>query len=212
MSKKRRRHANAYRSPDAHTRAAKSTGFAARSVFKLDEIDRRLGLLKQGRHVLDLGAAPGSWSQLVCTKIGSNGRLLAVDRNPLEIVLPAPHEAVQGDAFDLDAATLHRFAPYDIVLSDMAPNTSGDKRTDQIRSAALFERALEVAANVLKPGGSFVGKLFMSGDFPRLREAVRAHFATVRTLRPASVRSQSYEVFLVGLERRAPEQEERAPA
>lgn len=200
---RRRRNENAYRRPDRHTRAAKDAGYAARSVFKLEEIDRRTRLLKPGMHVLDLGAAPGSWSAYAAKRVGKRGRVVAIDRNPLSQALP-PHCVVfEGDIFDdaIIGSALRQHAPYDVVLSDMAPNTTGDKRTDQLRSTELFLRALDLAAEVVKPGGAFVGKLFMSGDFASARDRVRANFAKARTLRPEAVRVVSYEVFLVGLER-----------
>ena len=109
---------------------------------------------------------------------------------------------ITGDAFDgalLETGPMAELAPYDVVLSDMAPNTTGDKATDQIRSHQLFMRALELATDLLRPGGSFVGKLFMGGQFSEARDAVRARFATARTMRPQAVRGVSYEIFLVGL-------------
>lgn len=195
---RRKRSSNPYRRPDARSIAAKKAGYAARSVFKLEEIDRRLGLFSAGQRVLDLGASPGSWSAYAAKHIGPAGRLLAIDLNPLRQVLGTNCEAVVGDALTTETAALARFAPYDVVLSDMAPSTTGHKNTDKLRSHELFTRALQVATELLAPGGSFVGKLFMSGLFPEARDAVRAHFETVRTIVPAGTRSVSYEVFLVG--------------
>ena len=201
MSGRNRRH-NPYRQPDERTRAAKAAGYAARSVFKLEEIDRRVRLLKQGQHVLDLGAAPGSWSAYASTRVGSNGRIVAIDLQPLRQALPSLCTVLEGDAFDeaLLDGPMGAAAPYDVVLSDMAPNTTGDKATDQIRSLALFERALELAGRLSKPGAHFVAKIFMSGHFAKAREAVRLAYRQVRTIRPEAVRSQSYEIFLVGLD------------
>src|ERR1700678_2723645 len=113
---------NPYAKPDHFTRAAKDAGFPARSVFKLEEIDRRTRLLGAGMRVLDLGAAPGSWSKYAAQKIGPGGRLLAVDLEPLATTLPPNAEYIQGDALSLSSDDdLARFAPYDVVLSDMAP-------------------------------------------------------------------------------------------
>lgn len=197
---------NPYARPDAHTRAAKALGFAARSVFKLEEIDRRLRLIAPGMRVLDLGAAPGSWSAYAAEKIGRNGRLVAIDLEALRQPLPAHAVAIVADAFDSGLPTVGPVAasaPYQLVLSDMAPSTTGDKPTDQIRSFDLFMRAAELATSLLEPGGAFVGKIFMGPDFAKARDYLRAHFSKVRTLRPRAVRGVSYELFLVGLGRRA---------
>jgi len=196
------RRRNPYARPDSRTREAKAQGFAARSVFKLEEIDKRLRLLQRGQSVLDLGAAPGSWSQYAGQRVGASGRVLAVDLNEIAQSLPDHVSVVQGDALALTNDELARFAPYDAVLSDMAPNTSGSKLRDQARSFELFERALAVAAALGKPGSSFVGKLFMSEDFASARASLAKSYRDVRVIRPESTRKQSSEVFLVGLGRR----------
>src|SRR5258708_1899834 len=117
---------NPYKRADRFTREAKSAGYPARSVFKLEDIDRRVRLLKQGMHVLDLGAAPGSWALYVAKKIGPSGKLLAMDLKPLETALPKNAAFLQGDALALTDEQLGMYAPYDVVLSDMAPNTTGN--------------------------------------------------------------------------------------
>jgi 23S rRNA (uridine2552-2'-O)-methyltransferase len=193
---------NPYKKPDSFTKAAKAQGYPARSVFKLEEIDRRTRLLKKGQRVLDLGAAPGSWSKYAAERVGPSGRVLAIDLSEISAVMPAHVECVQGDVFALSAEELGRAGPYDVVLSDMAPATTGTRFADQARSFELFVRALEVAEKVLAPGGAFVGKIFMSEDFARAKERTRALFTEVRVLRPEATRSQSYEVFVVGLGRK----------
>lgn len=190
---------NAYQGADYHTREAHKAGFVARSVFKLSEIDRRVDLLSPGQHVLDLGAAPGSWSAYAAQKIGNQGRLLAVDLKPLTARLDPWCTVIEGDAFALESCVLDDLAPYDVVLSDMAPNTTGHKGVDQARSFDLFCRALELATALLRPEGSFVGKLFMSGEYEEARNRMRQSFAKVRTIRPETTRSVSSEIFLVGL-------------
>lgn len=175
-------------------------------MFKLEEIDRRLRLLKPNQHVLDLGAAPGSWSAYAAKRVGRRGRIVAIDLNPLAQSVPAHVTAIVADAYDeatFVAGPAAEAAPYDVVLSDMAPSTTGDKRTDQVRSFDIFTRAVGLTDTLLAPGGSFVGKIFMSGDFPRARDGLRERFETVRTLRPEAVRDVSYEVFLVGLKKRS---------
>jgi len=196
------RKANPYRRPDHFTREAKERGFPARSVFKLEDIDRRVKLLKKGQRVLDLGAAPGSWSLFAAERIGPGGKLLAIDLAPL--AKPLPHGATfrQGDALSLETADLSLFAPYDVVLSDMAPNTTGTREADQAQSFELFMRAVEIAGALLRPGGSFVGKIFMGGDFPLAKKRVKELFETERTIRPEGTRASSYEIFVVGLGRR----------
>ncbi len=194
---------NPYARPDRFTRAAKEAGFPARSVFKLEEIDRRTRLLRGGQRVLDLGAAPGSWSLYAARRIGPSGKLLAVDLEPLGATLPPHAVFVQGDALSLDNESLALFAPYDVVLSDMAPRTTGNKVTDQARSHELFMRALAVAATLGAAGSSFVGKIFMSDELPGARAELRRHYATERLIRPEGTRSVSTELFVVGLNKRA---------
>jgi 23S rRNA (uridine2552-2'-O)-methyltransferase len=194
---------NPYARPDRFTRAAKGAGFPARSVFKLEEIDRRVRLLRGGMRVLDLGATPGSWSMYAAQKIGPAGHLLAVDLEPLPVTL-APHAVfVQGDALSLANDDLARFAPYDVVLSDMAPRTTGSRVTDQARSFELFMRALAVADALGAPGGAFVGKIFMSDDLPAARAELRRVYETERLMRPEGTRSVSTEIFAVGSGKRA---------
>ena len=188
-----------YKGPDRFTVAARERGFPARSVFKLEEIDQRVRLLKPGMRVLDLGACPGSWSMYAAQKIGKGGKLLAIDLNPLAVQLPPHATFVQGDALSLENETLSMYAPYDVVLSDMAPNTTGNRLGDQTRSFELFMRALAVAEAFLKPGGAFVGKIFMGEDFSIAQKEVRRLFDTERSIRPEGTRSVSYELFLIGI-------------
>jgi len=193
---------NPYKRADHFTREAKKQGYPARSVFKLEEIDRRVRLFRAGQRVLDLGAAPGSWSMYAAQKIGPQGRLLAVDLAPITIAVGPNATVRQGDALSLANEDLALFAPYDVVISDMAPATTGSKIADQARSFELFMRAVAIADALVKPGGAFVGKLFMSEDFGAARDALRALFGEARTIRPEGTRSGSGEVFLVGLARK----------
>ena len=189
---------NPYAKPDHFTRAAKDAGFPARSVFKLEEIDRRTRLLRGGMRVLDLGAAPGSWSKYAAQKIGPGGRLLAVDLEPLATTLPPNAEYLRGDALSLSNDDLARFAPYDVVLSDMAPRTTGNRISDQTRSFDLFMRALAVADRLGGRGGSFVGKIFMSDELPAARVELRRLYESERLIRPEGTRSISMEIFALG--------------
>lgn len=191
-----------YARPDARTRAAKAQGYPARSVFKLEEIDRRVKLLVRGQRVLDLGAAPGSWSLYAAQRVGPEGAVLAIDLQPILQAFPATVRVAQGDALALETAALSELAPYDVVLSDMAPNTSGQKGADQARSFELFMRAVSVARELGRVGSHFVGKLFMSNDFEAARAALQQGYDRCQVIRPDGTRSRSSEVFLVGLKKR----------
>lgn len=194
-----RRTRNPYARPDHHTRAAKAAGYPARSVFKLEEIDRRTRLLRAGQHVLDLGAAPGSWSKLVAERIGPSGRLLSIDLEPIAVSYPPNVRVLQADVRELGPNELGAFAPYDLVLSDMAPRTTGNKASDAWRCSELYGTALDLAARWLEPGGSFVGKIFMGEGFEEQRRRTAQCFEQVRVLRPDTTRSNSVELFIVGL-------------
>jgi 23S rRNA (uridine2552-2'-O)-methyltransferase len=194
---------NPYRRPDAFTKAARAQGYPARSIFKLEEIDRRVRLLRPGQRVVDLGAAPGSWSMYAAQRIGKGGKLLAIDLSEIGVPFGPNVRVVRGDALAVGSDALATFAPYDVVLSDMAPSTSGSKVSDQARSFDLFMGAVSIAATHGAPGSAFVGKLFMSEDYPKAKEAVRLLYEEVRTIRPEGTRSGSSEVFLVGLRKRS---------
>jgi 23S rRNA (uridine2552-2'-O)-methyltransferase len=181
---------------DAFFKRARSAGFAARSVYKLEEIDRRLRLLRPGDRVLDLGCRPGSWLQYALGVVGPHGAVVGIDRDPLENP-PAGARVIQGDIYTApDAELLGDLRAFDVVLSDMAPDTTGVRATDQARSAALFEEALGRALRLLAPGGAFVGKIFQGPDFEELRRRMTARFATVRIVKPESSRAQSIEIYL----------------
>ena len=196
------RHANPYQRPDRFTREAKERGFPARSVFKLEGIDRKVGLFRKGQRVLDLGAAPGSWSMYAAERIGPAGKLLAIDLAPLAKSAPGNVIFREADALALDSGDLSLFAPYDVVLSDMAPSTTGTREADQAKSFELFIRALDIAGALLRPGGKFVGKIFMGPDFPEAKKRTKALFETDRAIRPEGTRESSFEIFIVGLGRR----------
>lgn len=204
MSRRRRRQ-------DAYGRRARREGFPARSVYKLEEIDRRARLLRKGQRVLDLGAAPGSWSLYAADKVGPGGRVLAVDLDDHgmdDASLPRQLEFRVVDAREASVESLG--GPFDVVLSDMAPRTSGQRHRDQYRSYELYRVALAIAERVLVPGGSFVGKLFQGAELHEARDATRALFEKVRIMRPRATRDESYELFLLGL-RRVPERKLDGP-
>lgn len=181
---------------------AKQEQYPARSVYKLKEIDKRFRIFKKGMRVLDLGAAPGSWSLGAAEKIGPEGFVLGVDLKETDTAFPPQVRFMLGDVFDRSEAfnaLLTEKGPFNVVLSDMAPATTGHKGTDQARSAALCEEALALAVEVLVPGGHFVVKVFMGPDTQALAAAMRERFAVVRAFKPASSRSESKEIFYLGL-------------
>jgi 23S rRNA (uridine2552-2'-O)-methyltransferase len=192
------------RPQDHWGRKAKKEGFAARSVFKLEEIDRRVRLFKPGQRVLDLGAYPGSWTSYAAQKVGARGKVLGIDLTEFRGTLPPWASIRQGDALTVDVIAEHGPGSFDVVVSDMAPNTSGHRFTDQARSHQLFMRALAIALGVLVPGGHFVGKIFLGPDFEGARKALGAAFEEVKIIKPPASRAESIETFLVGLRRRPP--------
>jgi 23S rRNA (uridine2552-2'-O)-methyltransferase len=199
---RQRRGGNPY-TGDSRTRAARSQGFPARSVFKLEEIDRKVRLLRPGQRVLDLGAAPGSWSLYASHRVGAQGRIFAIDLQSIDQRFADNVTVLQGDVFEIEDAIYTPHAPFDVVLSDMAPATTGAKDLDRARSHDLFMRALAVALRFGCSGSSFAAKLFMGSDFQVAKQAVAAAYTTTRVIRPAGTRQRSSEVFVVGLQRKA---------
>jgi len=196
-----------YRPKDHYFQRAKQRGFRARSAFKLEELVQRFALLRPGARVLDLGAAPGGFLQVVARAVGPSGLAVGVDLVP---VRPFPEKWVRTVVLDVLADDAREQVeavapgPYDAVLSDMAPKTTGVRATDEARSLRLAERALEFAKALGKPGSGFVTKLFMGGDFESFRARVREAYGEVKVVRPEATRSASVEIYLVGLGLRAP--------
>jgi 23S rRNA (uridine2552-2'-O)-methyltransferase len=179
---------------DPYVHRARQEGWRARSVFKLQELDERFGLLRRGAKVLDLGAAPGSWSQHAAKK---GCRVVAVDLLPIEPI--AGVERLEGDF--LDPTVQARLAellggPAQVVLSDMATPSTGQRAVDRLRAEALGETVLDFAAEVLAPGGACVVKLIKGGEAALMPRAA-ARFATAKVVRPKATRADSSEVFLV---------------
>lgn len=190
--------------PDPFTAKAQKQGFPARSVFKLEEIHRRCQLFRTGQRVLDLGAAPGSWTRFIAQRVGPRGSVFAVDLNPLKI---APMPQIASEQLDIVETPIERFAahgPFDVVVSDIAPHTTGIKEADAARSEALVERCLEIAEATLAVDGSFVAKIFVGAGFEAVRAKMRAIFTQVRVIKPEASRKESVEIYLVGLKRKAP--------
>jgi 23S rRNA (uridine2552-2'-O)-methyltransferase len=181
---------------DPYVVAAKQQGWRSRAAFKLLELDDKFHLIAKGARVLDLGAAPGGWTQ-VAVKRGA-GAVLAVDLLPIDPIHGA--ELIQGDFNDptMPARLAEMLGgAVDLVLSDMAPNTTGHSATDHIRIVALAELALDFAVGVLAPGGAFVAKVFQGGSERGLLEVLKRNFATVRHAKPPASRKESSELYVV---------------
>ena len=189
---------------DVYVQRAKAEGYRSRAAYKLLEIAARDKLLKPGMVVVDLGAAPGGWSQVAAAKLGARGRVIAVD---LLAMAPLPHVTVlHGDFREsaVVAALEQELAgrPIDLVLSDMSPNISGIALSDQARAMHLAELALEFAVKHLKPGGGLLVKVFQGSGFQEFLREMRGRFKEVVTRKPDASRGRSNELYLLGKERR----------
>jgi len=187
---------------DHYFKKAKQDNYPARSVYKLQELDAKFRLLRPGQKVLDLGAAPGSWTLFAAERVGPSGRVLAADLQATSQGFPANVTFRQENVFERSpgfAAELDAWRPFDLVLSDMAPSTTGHRGTDQARSMALAEEALALAAVSLVKGGHFVVKIFQGPDEQAFLGQMRIQFDQVKSFKPKSSRSESKEMFCVGL-------------
>jgi len=184
-----------YKPKDHYFKKAKEEGYVARSAYKLQEIQSKLKILKKGMSVLELGSAPGSWSQVILQIIGKEGTLYGIDLHEAKIRATNFH-FLKGDIF---AAETQAWMPteVDVVLSDMAPASSGIASSDQARSAELCRQVIEVGKERLKVGGSSALKIFMGPEFKEIEGLLKQNFRQVKTVRPDSTRKSSFEVFLV---------------
>jgi 23S rRNA (uridine2552-2'-O)-methyltransferase len=186
---------------DPYVARAKAQGLRSRAAFKLAEIDDRHHLFKPGRSVVDLGAAPGGWSQVAAQRVGAaegRGRVVAIDLLPMDPI--AGVAVAQGDFLDPAAPERIRDllgGPADVVLSDMAANATGHRRTDHLKIMALAEAAADFARDVLKPGGAFLAKVLQGGTEATLLADLKRDFATVRHLKPAASRTDSAELYVL---------------
>jgi len=185
---------------DPYVKEAQRRGYRSRAAFKLIELDERDKLLRPGIAAVDLGAAPGSWSQVLRERLGPKGRIVAVDILPMDPL--AGVDVLQADfSSDEGLASVERALggrPVDLVVSDMAPNLSGIDPVDQARSVHLGELALDFAISHLREGGDLVVKVFQGAGLPELQRAIGARFAKVYVRKPKSSRDRSRETFLVG--------------
>lgn len=185
---------------DHYTKRARKENYAARSVYKLDEIQQKQRILHRGDRVLDLGCAPGSWLQFAAEQTGPEGELIGVDLTPVTIRLPPNVRTVNADVFVLAQTAPDIFTrQFNVVLSDMAPATTGDKSGDAARSYELCRTALAVAEAVLLSEGRFVCKIFQGEDFTPFCNQVKESFKQMRIFKPQSSRKASREIFIIGL-------------
>ncbi|HMA67972.1 MAG TPA: RlmE family RNA methyltransferase [Desulfosalsimonadaceae bacterium] len=189
--------------PDYYAKRARKEHFPARSVYKLEAIQKKFGILRKGQQVLDLGCAPGSWLQYAARITGSRGGVTGIDQKPVKENLPAHAAVLAEDAAALaeDAGRIREVcgSGLDVVLSDMAPATSGKKDVDAARSYHLSRAALTIAGEVLQPGGAFVCKIFQGEDFEYFIREVKALFASCRVYKPESTRKESRETYVIGM-------------
>jgi 23S rRNA (uridine2552-2'-O)-methyltransferase len=188
---------------DHYFRRAKKEGFIARSVYKLEEVDRRVRLFKQGQRVLDLGCHPGSWLQYCARAVGKRGLVVGVDTRKISIELPPHVYFIQADVFELLPADLYQISEeFDVVLSDLAPATTGIRSVDSSRSFTLFQRALNLADDLLVPGAHFLGKIFQGSGFDEMVKELKGRFGKVKGIKPRATRSQSKEIYLVAMDKK----------
>lgn len=187
---------------DHYTRRAKEEKWLARSVYKLEEIDRKYRLIKPGNRVVDLGCYPGSWSQYIIKKVGKKGEVTGIDLKIPQGVVAQNFRYIKGDIlnFNVDRFFLES-DKIDLLLSDLAPQTTGNNITDCARSLELANKALEIAVLVLKKGGHFLCKVFEGEDFRDFQNHVLEYFENVRLMRPEAVRKRSREIYLLGLKK-----------
>lgn len=185
---------------DPYVAAAKEAGYRSRAAFKLLQLDEEFKLLKKGQAVIDLGAAPGGWTQIATSKIGASGKLVAIDILPMEPIANAI--LIHLDFLSDEAPrilTEKLGGKADLVLSDMAPSTTGHSPTDHLRIMAMAEMAADFAITLLKPGGAFVCKLFQGGAEKDLLNMLKLNFTKVRHAKPAASRAESSESYIVAM-------------
>ena len=190
-----------YKKPDHYADKAKKMGYPARSVFKLEEIDTKYRLCKPGCRILDIGAAPGSWSLYCLRKIGKKGSIIAVDLKEIgnsELRRAANVQLLQGDITDAALQEeIIAYSPFDVLLSDAAPNTTGNKTVDCGRSVTLGIKIITTFLPLLKDGGNIAVKVFQGGGATEILNLMRPHFRTVKGIKPKASRNNSVETFYI---------------
>jgi len=184
---------------DHYARRAKKEKWLARSVYKLQEIDNKFKLIRKGNRLLDLGCYPGSWTQYALKKVGNQGEVIGIDLSRPGQLLLTGFRFIQADVMGLEPQWLTReISPRDVVISDLAPPTTGIGATDTSRSISLARKALEIACALLKRNGGFVCKILEGEDIKKFKSEVSGNFSQVRLFRPEATRKRSREVYLVG--------------
>lgn len=186
---------------DHYFQKAKKEGYVARSAFKLQEIDQKHKIFRRGMRVLDLGCAPGSWLQYSAKQVGKNGHVLGIDLSEVTITLPECVQVHQADIFAEETLSLFE-GTFDLIISDMAPKTTGIRSVDAQRSHNLCEQVLWLANSRLKTGGTLLVKAFQGGTFDGLRKNFQEQYQKVKICKPKSSRNESVEVFLLGLQKK----------
>ena len=187
---------------DHYARRAKNDRWFARSVYKLQEIDKKYKLVCKGDRLLDLGCYPGSWSQYGLQKVGPMGEVVGIDRHRPDRLSSPNFRFIQADVLTIDADRLTReVGSRDVVISDLAPQTTGIKSRDVSRSLSLARRAVEIALLLLKKRGHFLCKVFEGEDFEAFKSEVSKHFNKTYLFRPKATRKGSREIYVVGLNR-----------
>ncbi len=185
---------------DHYSRKAKKENFPARSVYKLQEVQTKFRIVRKGDSVLDLGCNPGSWLLYAAELTGPTGFVAGLDLKPITVAVPANVQVLVGDVLEDGPELLNSLERrFDVVLSDMAPSTTGHKETDSYRSFELCGAALEIAKNLLAPGGNFVCKIFQGAEFKEFSDRVTESFTTKKIFKPQSSRKGSKEIYVIGL-------------
>ena len=189
---------------DFYSRKAKKEHFPARSVYKLKEIQHKYSLINKGDRVLDLGCFPGSWLIYASDLVGKSGKVTGIDIKSVLIKVPSNVDFLALDIFSLSDNNPLKGADnsFNVVLSDMAPATSGNKRVDSARSMALCQAALSIAEKNLAKGGCFVCKIFQGEDFKDFENSVKQLFHKHKIFKPQSSRKSSREIYIIGLEKK----------
>jgi 23S rRNA (uridine2552-2'-O)-methyltransferase len=184
---------------DHYSQRAKKERFPARSVYKLKEIQKKYRLIKKGNKILDLGCAPGSWLLYAADLTGNTGQVIGIDLVPVKIQVPAHVKIMTGDILSMDDGFFSTLGQdFDVVMSDMAPSTTGNRLVDTTRSFNLCQMALTLAQSTLKTGGSFVCKIFQGEDFKEFSDSVKAVFNRHKIFKPQSTRKASKEIYIIG--------------
>ena len=182
---------------DHLTQKAKSQGYPARSIYKLEEIQNKFKVMKKGDIVLDLGCAPGSWMLYAAKQVGDKGRVFGIDLKSVDIKLPANITAIQDNILGLENSDFMDGVGFHTVMSDMAPATTGRKDVDALRSFELCRMALDTAVTHLRPKGNFICKIFQGNEFKAFERDVKARFKECKIFKPESCRKQSKEIYII---------------